>query len=84
MRTNDADEMATFCIRIMLIHIGVRGGEGRGGGGGGGGGGAGTPIMWRGLTYHLPPPRNNPPTFSFTFYVKQEKITNVPSRRVKI
>ena len=25
------------------------------------------------------PPLNNPPTFSFNFYVKQEKITNVPS-----
>ena len=31
-----------------------------------------------GATYPLPPP-NNPPTFSFNFYVKQEKITNVPS-----
>ena len=26
-----------------------------------------------------PPPPNNPPTFSFNVYVKQEKITNVPS-----
>ena len=26
---------------------------------------------------------NNPPTFSFNFYVKQEKITNVPSWTVK-
>ena len=26
-----------------------------------------------------PPPPNNPSTFSFNFYVKQEKITNVPS-----
>ena len=24
-------------------------------------------------------PPNNPPAFSFNFYVKQEKITNVPS-----
>ena len=35
----------------------------------GGGGGA---------TYPLPPP-NNPHSFSFTFYVEQENITNVPS-----
>ena len=31
-----------------------------------------------GPTYPLAPP-NNPPTFSFNFCVKQEKITNVPS-----
>ena len=53
----------------MCLFIGV----GRGGGGdnlrGGGGGGG----------QHTLPPPNNPPTFSFNFYVKQEKITNVPS-----
>ena len=33
-------------------------------------GGGGQHTLW---------PPNNPPTFSFNFYVKQEKITNVPS-----
>ena len=53
-------------------------GVGRGGPGGAGlspnnlgGGGANIPFA--------PPPPNNPPTFSFNFYVKREKITNVPS-----
>ena len=46
---------------------------------GGQGGGPGPPNNLKGgPTYPLPPP-NNPPTFSFNFYVKQEKITNVPS-----
>ena len=59
------------------INIGV------GRGGGGPGGGQAPPIIWEGgPTYPLAPP-NNSPTFSFNFYVKQEKITNVPSRRVK-
>ena len=44
----------------------------RGGGGGGGGGGR---KAGRGRA-NIP---NNPPAFSFNFYVKQEKITNVPS-----
>ena len=49
-------------------------GGGQGGGGRGGGqGGPGPPNNLRGgPTYPLPPP-NNPPTFSFNFYVKQEK-----------
>ena len=44
------------------------------------GGGWGRPPnnLGGGPTYPLAPP-NNPPTFSFNFYVKQEKITNVPS-----
>ena len=37
-----------------------------------------------GPTYSLPPPPNNSPTFSFIFYVKQEKITNVPKVKSKI
>ena len=59
----------------MCLFIGV------GRGGGGGGGGQPPPNNLRGgPTYPLPPPPlNNPPTFSFNFYVKQEKITNVPS-----
>ena len=56
--------------------IGV--GRGEGGGGGGGGGEGEAPNNLRGSpTYPLAP--NNPPAFSFNFYVKQEKITNVPS-----
>ena len=48
-------------------------------GGGGGGGGAGTPNDLRGgPIYPLQPPPppgpHNPPTFSFNFYVKQEKL----------
>ena len=49
---------------------------------GGRGGGAGPPIIkeggggWGNIPFGPP---NNPPTFSFNFYVKQEKITNVPS-----
>ena len=62
--------------------IGV-GREGAGGGGGGGGGGA---IIWDGVggggKISFGPP-NNPPTISFSFYVKQEKIAHVPSWRVK-
>ena len=57
----------------MCLFIGI----GRAGWGGGGGqppnnlrGGGSIPFA---------PPPNNPPTFSFNFYVKQEKITNVPS-----
>ena len=62
---------------VGALNIGV----GRGGGGGGrGGGGLGPPPnnFGGGPTYPLAPP-NNPPAFSFNFYVKQEKITNVPS-----
>ena len=60
-----------------LSHIGV----GRGGGQGGGGGGGQAPqIILEGANIPFaPPPPNYPPTFSFNFYVKQEKITNVPS-----
>ena len=50
----------------------------RGGDRGGGGGGAAPPNNLRGGQHTLWPP-DNPPTFSFKFYVKQEKITNVPS-----
>ena len=58
------------------IYIGV----GRGGGPGWGAGGAGPPPPnnLRGGQHTLWP-LNNPPTFSFNFYVKQEKITNVQS-----
>ena len=44
---------------------------------GGGPGGAGPPNNLRGGTNIPFGPPNNPPTFSFNFYVKQEKITNV-------
>ena len=63
-------------VYVYCINVGRwGGGQGAGGRGqappiilGGGGGGA---------TYPLAP--NNPPTFSFNFYVKKDKITNVPS-----
>ena len=46
---------------------------------GGASGGARPPNnLRRGANIPLGPP-NNPPTFFFNFYVKQEKITNVPS-----
>ena len=49
-------------------------GEGRGGGGPGG---QAPSIIWEGgPTYPL---INSPLAFSFNFYVKREKITNVPS-----
>ena len=45
----------------------------------GGGGGQGAKNL-RGGGGNIPfGPPNNPPTFSFNFYVKQEKITNIPS-----
>ena len=53
---------------------------------GGGQGGPGPPNNLRGGANIPFGPPNNPPTFSFSFYVKQEKITksqNVSSRRVK-
>ena len=50
----------------LFIGVGREGGNNLRGGGGGN-----IPFA--------PPPPNNPPTFSFNFYVKQEKITNVPS-----
>ena len=53
-----------------LSHIGV---------GRGGGGGQAPPIILEGGANIPFGPPNNPPTFSFNFYVKQEKITNVPS-----
>ena len=40
--------------------------------GGRGGGGEAPPIIWEGAQHTLCRP-NNPPTFSFNFYVKQEK-----------
>ena len=49
----------------------------------GGQGGPGPPNNLRGGANIPFGPPNNPPTFSFNFYVKQEKITNVSSRRVK-
>ena len=56
-------------------------GVGRGGPGGGGGQ---APNNLRGGGGNIPfATPNNPPTFSFNFYVKQEKITNVPNRSVK-
>ena len=59
-----------------VVHIGV-------GRGGARGATLPPPIIWEGgPIYPLPPP-NIPPTFSFNFYVKQEKITNVPSWTVK-
>ena len=77
-----------LCPFILVFYrsIGVGRGGGAGGGGGGGGGGGrgggGSPpppiILEGGPTYPLAPP-NNPPAFSFNFYVKQEKNTNVPS-----
>ena len=56
-------------------------GVGRGGGGAGGAAPTPSPNNLRGgATYPSPPPPpNKPPTFSFNFYEKQEKITNVPS-----
>ena len=46
----------------------------------GGGGGAGGQEFERGGGGNIPfGPPNNPPTFSFNFYVKQEKITSIPS-----
>ena len=57
-----------------------RGGAGGGQGGGGGGrGGQAPPNNLRGGANIPFGPPNNPPTFSFNFYVKQEKITNVPN-----
>ena len=41
--------------------------------------GARPPNSLGGGQHTLCPPPNNPPTFSFNFYVKEEKITNVPS-----
>ena len=41
------------------------------------------PIMWEGGGQHTLWPPNNPPTFVFNFYVKQEKITNVLSNELK-
>ena len=46
---------------------------------GGGGGGLGRPNNLMGGGQHTLWLRNNPSTFSFNFYVKEEKITNVPS-----
>ena len=60
-----------------LIYIICLLGVGRGGGG--------TPNSLRGgPTYPLPPPLQWPPTFSFNFYVEQEKITNIPWLKGKI
>ena len=59
------------------LPIAQRGPAGREGGQGGGAappnnlrGGGGQHTLW---------PPNNPSIFSFNFYLKQEKITNVPS-----
>ena len=67
---------AYVCQRVMKNVIGV-GREG----GGGAGGGPGPPInLGGGRGANIPfGPLNNPPAFSFNFYVKQENITNVPS-----
>ena len=63
---------------LNILSIGV----GRGGGGGRGGGARPPPNNFGGDQHTLWPP-NNPPAFSFNFYVKQKKITNVPNWRVK-
>ena len=57
-----------------------------GGGEGGGGGGGQAPNNLRGgPTYPFPPPLpNNPSTFSFNFYVKQEKNTKSTKLKGKI
>ena len=48
--------------------------------GGGVGGGQAPPNNFGGGGGNIPfGPPNNPPAFSFNFYVKKEKITNVPS-----
>ena len=47
--------------------------------GGRGGGGQARPNNLRGGANIPFGPPNNPPTFSFNFYVKQEKITDVPN-----
>ena len=68
------------CVQTILLHdIGVGRGGGGGGGGGGGARGAGPPNNFGGGGQHTLWPPNNPPAFSFNFYMKQEKITNVPS-----
>ena len=64
-----------FKIYLLGIsyNIGVGRGGRRGGGGGGGGGQGGRPPItgeeWGKIK--IPSPPNNPPTFSFNFYVKQ-------------
>ena len=64
--------ISTTTYYYCYYYIGV-GREGRGRG-------AAPQQFERGATYPLPPPHPNiPPTFSFNFYMKQAKITNVPS-----
>ena len=64
--------MLTPLLPCTFIGVG-RGGEG-------GAGGARPPPNNFGGGANIPfGPSNNPPAFSFNFYVKQEKITNVPS-----
>ena len=72
---------SAFVVKLIANNaiIGVGRGGGQGGGGGGGGGGAGPPNSLKGGANIPFGPPNNPPTFSFNFYVKQEKITNIPS-----
>ena len=53
-------------------------GVGRGGGGARGGQAPPPNNLRGGANIPFGPP-NNPPTFSFNFYVKQEKIKNVPN-----
>ena len=55
---------------VTYLDIGV-------GRGGQGGGGQAPQSFERGGQHTLWPPPNNPPTFSYNFYVKQEKNTNV-------
>ena len=58
--------MGDYCIHALIIGVG-RGGQG----------GSPPPVIWeRGGQHTLclpPPPLNNPPIFSFNFYMKQEK-----------
>ena len=64
--------MRTAFYHVGGHRIGVGRGGPRGGGGGGGGGKPPNNLKGRGGNIRFGPP-NNPPTFSFNFYVKQEK-----------
>ena len=65
------------CVNLQntILNIGVgRGGPGGGGGGGGGGGRPPPQYFERGGGANIPfgPPPNNPPIFSFNFYVHKK------------
>ena len=61
---------------LSLVNVAFPIGVGRGGGARGAS--PPPPNNLRGGGQHTLWPPNNPPTFSFNFYVKQEKITKVP------